>query len=725
MRWTVFDADRPIQKSEQDRLGRTIFAKYLARCILDHHSPESLVIGLYGGWGSGKTSLINLTLEELNFASSNLLDEEKPIVLNFSPWSYSGQNQLIYAFFRRLSSAIRQASKGEDTIKIIQLLELYISFFTHKPVPRLLRKKKSFFTKLFHPFLSRDDNYAWESGKDLTQVKAELNELLVKQKYKIIIFIDNISRIESQEIKQIFQIVKSMGDYSNTIYVLSMDKNYVMHALEENSVEYLEKIVQLPFEVPAISKQDIESILLERLKTIIAEIPEDAWDSHYWADIYYSILKLFFGNCRDITRYINTLSFGFSRIKDVINPVDFFALTAIQVFEPEVYNGIRDNKDLFTDLINNVYHLNNEKLTEDKLRINEILNRSEKLPPDILQQLLSRMFPRLFTVYQENLSFYHSESIARKNKRICSPDVFDIYFRLSMPSGFIPETEMVALLAATNKESDFAEALLRLNQDERITKFLGMLDGVAAASISVQNIGHVVCALLDSGDLFPEGENSLVSFDTSTRIHRICHQLLRRLNTSEQRFGIYFDAIKNSKNSVYIIVHELKKLGEEHTESSDTFIPIEHRDVNPEQLDTLQKLAVSKIAQLAAVNRLTEHPKLLPLLFAWKNWGDEENCRQYVAEMTKSDRGLVAFLCATLKEPIDEAISKQEKNPAWLDSLKNIEEFITPSIIEPHAKELFEDLYFEKLREREQLAILIFLDLINSETSKIIPKTTF
>ena len=137
----MFDADRPILTSEQDRLGRALFGKYLARCILDHKNSESLVIGLYGVSGSGKTSIINLTLEELRYASNNMFDVEKPIILNFSPWSYSGQGELIYSFFRRLSAEMRAAPYFENAEKIIHLMELYISFFTHKPVPKALRPK--------------------------------------------------------------------------------------------------------------------------------------------------------------------------------------------------------------------------------------------------------------------------------------------------------------------------------------------------------------------------------------------------------------------------------------------------------------------------------------------------------------------------------------------------------------------------------------------------------
>ncbi len=53
-----------------------------------------------------KTSLINLTLLELEQAAQNLSDKEKPVVLMLNPWSYSGQNQFIFSFFRRLSAKI-------------------------------------------------------------------------------------------------------------------------------------------------------------------------------------------------------------------------------------------------------------------------------------------------------------------------------------------------------------------------------------------------------------------------------------------------------------------------------------------------------------------------------------------------------------------------------------------------------------------------------------------
>ena len=50
--------------------------------------------------------------------------------------------------------------------------------------------------------------------------------------------------------------------------------------------------------------------------------------------------------------------------------------------------------------------------------------------------------------------------------------------------------------------------------------------------------------------------------------------------------------------------------------------------------------------------------------------------------------------------------------------------FIAPEALASHAKLLFEDRYFEKLREKEQLALMIFLDAMKADTKKIIPQTT-
>lgn len=722
----MLDADRPITKISQDRLNRSVFAKYLARCLLDHPHSESLSIGLYGGFGTGKTSIINMMMEELNFAASNMLDEDKPIILNFNAWSYSNQGQLIHHFFQNLSATLQNTPYLENAEQMTALLSLYISCFTQPSTPKIATTKYSLLEKI--SFLATAHKFAAEPGQDLTWTKQQLNQLLSQQKHKIIIFIDNISRLHANEIKQIFQIVKSLCDYANTAYVLALDKNQVIRSLNQSdsqdSEALLEKIIQLPFEIPPILQFDLEKIFADRLNTIIDTVPPDTWHAEYWAELYYNSLKYFFVNCRDITRYINILNFSYTRLRDIVNPMDYFALTAIEVFLPEVYAGIRANKDLFSDLLDNVYILDKEKIQKDKLRCTEILARNQRVPQSILLELLFRLFPRIRKIYQPTFIFYHSDTIARKWRRICSPDLFDVYFRLSMQSSEIVQSELATILQLATNAENFDQAITRLNQDDRITLFLDQLDSVDSKTIPREHIEAIISALLDNGDLFPAGVKGPLSLDTPTRIHRITHALLRRFAQTHDRFTILKNAISKATKSIFIIVHELNEQGREHLEETDTFLPLIYRDLSPEELLLLQQIAVNRIKSWAENASLISHPQLMAILLAWQQWDESLSCQQYVEQVTQTDRGLVAFLTAALNEPINQAMTQYEKNPEWEKSLNNIEKIIPASRLQDHAKQLFEDPYFEKLRENEQLAIMIFLDLIHAKTIKFIPNTT-
>lgn len=721
----MFDADRPILKSSEDRINRATFAKYLARSILDHHDSESFVIGLYGGFGVGKTSIINLILEEFNLADPNIADLEKPIILNFKAWSYSGQNQLIYSFFRRLSAVLRDVSYLEHADRIIYLLELYVSFFTHKPIPTAFRKKPSFWQKLFSK--KNVEDYAWESGRDLTLVKAELNELLALQKHKIIIIIDNISQLYDYEINQILQIVKSMGDFSNTAYLLAFDKNHVVRALNKihhgDGEELLAKIIQSPFEIPPILQQDLENIFNGKLHEVLNMVPIDAWSSEYWLNLYHDSLKLFFQNCRDIARYINTLKFSYPRMADIVNPVDFFALTAIQVFFPYVYTGIRDNKDLFSDLLDNVYLLDDDVIDQDRKRCDSILESIPNHFKQPMMQLLMKLFPRLRHLYQPNISFYHSDALARKFRRISSPDLFDAYFRLSMQPSQISAAELATILKLAAEEMGFDQAITRLNQDDRINKFLDQLDSHIANDIPLKNIGNIITALLDNGDLFPQGISSAVTLDTPMRIHRIIFRLLKRLPHSEERFLILQHAIASANKSLYILIHELIEQGREHIQEEDTYLAEEFRILSPQELTSLRLLVISRIEYWAKTGRLADHPRLRAILFIWREWAGEKACKQFVRHLVKTDKGLVTFLTTFLSQPIEEAMTEYIKNPEWEDYLEDIRSFVSIKKTVALAKILFEDPYFEKLREKEQLALMIFLDLTKTSTIKEIPQT--
>ena len=97
----MISPDLPIMKSSEDKLNRESFVKSLANVILQSAFPTSFTVGLYGAWGSGKTSLLNTVIEQIERSSTDV------VILRFNPWLCSDPKQLITQFFKQLASAIK------------------------------------------------------------------------------------------------------------------------------------------------------------------------------------------------------------------------------------------------------------------------------------------------------------------------------------------------------------------------------------------------------------------------------------------------------------------------------------------------------------------------------------------------------------------------------------------------------------------------------------------
>lgn len=340
-----------------------------------------------------------MALEEIQKHDEKKGKQENPIIVKFNPWYFSDQNQLIAQFFKELSAAVSRVDKSKKHIKIGQALQAYAGFFEplrHFPAVAIVGNV----ARAIKTIGAVTEKAGQDQAGDLWDVKSELSQLLANLDRKILIVIDDIDRLNNSEIRQVFQLVKSLADFPHTIYFLSFDKDVVIKALgkvqEGPGMAYLEKVVQVPFEIPQISQDEVERLLFSMLDEIINGIPEERWDQTHWGNIYHSGLKHFFKDIRDVNRYINTLRFGFEMVKDDLNPIDFIAITAIQVFLPELYYAIRDNKDLFTGISHSSYYGQSEQAkNKQKDSLEAIAGKVTELPSETLMDFLERLFPKL------------------------------------------------------------------------------------------------------------------------------------------------------------------------------------------------------------------------------------------------------------------------------------------------------------------------------------------
>lgn len=91
--------DNPIRDQEDDTLERTVVAYAFAQRVLDLDASEGAAVGVFGPWGSGKTSFVNLARQTF--------ESEGVPVLDFNPWLFSGAEQLVKRFIVELSTELK------------------------------------------------------------------------------------------------------------------------------------------------------------------------------------------------------------------------------------------------------------------------------------------------------------------------------------------------------------------------------------------------------------------------------------------------------------------------------------------------------------------------------------------------------------------------------------------------------------------------------------------
>ena len=117
----MISPDLPITKSSDDKLNRSSFAKSLAQVLVQYTQPSSFTIGLYGEWGSGKTSLVNMILETVESIDNSA------VIVRFNPWLCSEPKQLITQFFKQMASAIKMKQPTPD--RVWELIDQYADIF--------------------------------------------------------------------------------------------------------------------------------------------------------------------------------------------------------------------------------------------------------------------------------------------------------------------------------------------------------------------------------------------------------------------------------------------------------------------------------------------------------------------------------------------------------------------------------------------------------------------
>lgn len=431
-----------------------------------------------------------------------------------------------------------------------------------------------------------------ERTNDLQESKNQIIKKLRDEKIKIIVSIDDIDRLSEEEIVAVFQLVKSLADFPNTIYVLAFDYDVVVRALGKvqhgDGKEYLEKIVQVPFEIPAPNIDDIHEALFSKLNGILGDIPEEDWDKETWAELFQQGIKNYIKSIRDVIRYTNVFSLKYELLKNETSAADLLGLTCLQVFEPTVYSKLPSYKDILCGERRSFSH-ERQKETEEKVEraINRIAPDDGSVTDlEATKNILGTLFPGIKTnmgwLYGVERGYSHRDSIIRNS--IAAPECFDRYFALTLENGAIP-TATVRRMVFESSESELAEETMQVYREGKIVRLLEAIEAYAGAGdgriIDVERTAIIIKVLSCNWSSFEVEDGGFFTVPFAWRLLYCVDPLLKRMD-SKARASLMCSIFENEKVQVSTVAlllqdfeNQLGRYAENARESADAVLPLD------------------------------------------------------------------------------------------------------------------------------------------------------
>jgi predicted KAP-like P-loop ATPase len=643
--------DQPIQSIEEDLLQRSGFVENLCRIFSNTSPDESAVFALLGEWGSGKTSVKNLLVKELAKR-----DEKSPISIEFNPWAFSGQDQVLEAFFFEIGKSIGANPNGEKAAEGFKKLGAYLSYGakTVKTIHvglDLFGIPGSKIVGMIGEQLEGGSKNTKDYGEDLSAVNSSslqdvqknLKDALTKLNRPVLIILDDLDRLTPDQLLTIFQIVKQNANLPGLNYLLLMDMETIADRLEKKGLgpEFVEKIVQFDLTLPHVSGEDLKVILKEGFIHVMGKYQEQInWDR--WEEAWTNGAQNLFTTLRRVKRFLYTLRFSqpFFASDDVleVDPVDLFLIEAIRKYAPNTYASLPGdfrNSLIFEGMIARVVRLRGKKDGDDlgKRKLTEIVATAPVEHKPAIEHVLKFLFPQVL----DSLSDEVREE-ALRDSRVCNPLSFDAYFRMAIPTGLVTQQEMSDLFQRLSDVKAFRALLMALYQKTGLANLFHLIH-CHRKKLNPQHVCNLLGELWWLEDF--DAKKAGVERDWTAREHAqpLTVTFLKDFCPREKRIETVVTALKQSK-AVYPLAFLWCRLDQALTKDPQ----LQGLVFDRSELDSLRPLIQEEIHDAAANGSLLEMPDLNWLLMFWENIESKDAVKAWGHEQQKNTSKLITIL---------------------------------------------------------------------------------
>lgn len=267
--------------SEIDILFYQPYAQFVADTICERENTP-LTVGLFGKWGAGKSTLVNLVRTEL-------ARKDNAVVVDTNAWLYEGYTDAKTSLMETITTELNAHQNASQTVKdkCISLLSRINKLKMAKSIltfgasaialfgtgnPLTLKGAVDGAKGMVDAF--NGDEIKETSVADIAEFRKEFAELIASLEGKTAIFvIDDLDRCSPERIIDTLEAIKLFLSVEGTVFLIAADEDIIKYSIESKypgllkqesryGTEYIEKIIQLPIKIPSLSIKDVENYLM-------------------------------------------------------------------------------------------------------------------------------------------------------------------------------------------------------------------------------------------------------------------------------------------------------------------------------------------------------------------------------------------------------------------------------------------------------------------------------
>jgi predicted KAP-like P-loop ATPase len=662
--------DRPLNEFDEDKLRFKEVAQRIAISLVDRVSDDSLVVGVEGTWGSGKSSLLFLIGQELR----NLPQDRRPTVIDFRPWLIGNRDALIVSLFGELSNQLDQVASDRGNSTPAKIARAKSAAEALRRFMGGLSATGSMVEVVGEAsgiglikFLGKGAKTVgdWAKGKQpppqLSELKDNLIESLTELDHRFIITIDDIDRLEPIEVTEVLRLIRSVADLPNVIYLLCYDTEVLSQSIEKavgvsDGTEFLEKIIQLTIMVPKPEPLQLRQWFSDELNKIAEVKNEDELSRLRQVIDYEGGRQL--RTPRSVVRALDGVRFFWPPLREIsADLADLVWLQLIKDGNPKLYRWIEDYCSTASVIALGTANVDDSGKSKKKTELTESVPKNH-FDDFAYRQNFADQLPGVEVPYSEDTDGfdifcdvkYQNRSDAIRTRRLASPDHYRLYFALAGPSHALTHEQVESVwYAAGNSAERAGEELLKLHA-ETVSSSLTKADILLerARDGLEKTLSQDQCTnLLISFSLIMDEAYFRRPFDINwidsiwDRAQRLIPSLISSVETEDQTsvvIKMFRDGHAigwlSSLLRVEIFAHGLHG---DRAESEEKWI------LSDNQIGQVVEVMTCRYREMT-VKEILDTPSPISVLYAWLQAGDREGPRKLLSSSIQSDASLIEIL---------------------------------------------------------------------------------